>query len=280
MLVAVAGTKDSPGVTTVAFGLACLWRARGPVLLVEADPDGGVLAARLGIPQEPGLATLAAAGRHEVSASLLASHAQAGAVAAALIVAPSAPSHARAALRAVADGLSRSIAGLVGTTVVIDLGRLDAESPSLPLAGVAGQILFLTRPTLEGADALAVRLAELEGVTDLRSKARIVTVGEGPYSGQELAQVLTVTHMGHLPIAGGAEALWSATDGAHIPRRPLLRALESLANRFERSELSEQSETPQPLRMGAPNRADPASDLGVRASHRRRHRAAPSPTGL
>lgn len=231
MLVAVAGTKNSPGVTTTAFGLTRIWRARRASLLLEADPQGGSLAARLGIQQEPGFGTLAAAGRHETSAPMLASHVQGGPAGIALIVAPSAPSHARAALRAVADGLGRSASDLVDVSVVVDLGRLDSDSPCLPLAEAADQIVFLTHPTLEGADALAVRLADL---ADLRSKVRLVTVGEGTYTGHEVAQVLSVPHVGHLPNdRGGAGALWSGVDTANLPRRPLLRALQDLANQLE-----------------------------------------------
>jgi MinD-like ATPase involved in chromosome partitioning or flagellar assembly len=231
MLVAVAGTKGSPGVTTVAFGLARVLRTRGPALLMEADPQGGSLSARLGIPQEPGLGTLAAAGRHELSGATVASHTQGSAAGLALLVAPSAPSHARTALSAVAEGLSQSVEGLMNTTVVVDLGRLDSGSPSLPLAAAAPQIIFLTQPSLEGTDALAVRLLDL---ADLRSRVQLVTMGEGAYGGSDLAQVLSVPHVGHIPHdPRGAGALWSVIDSVHVPRRPLLRALQSLANRLD-----------------------------------------------
>lgn len=231
MIVAIAGGKGSPGVTTVAYGLARLWRGRTSTLLLEADPGGGSLAARLGIAQEPGLGTLAAAGRHELSEATLVGHAQGGPARLALVVAPSAPSHARAALLTVAEAISQSLARLTNTTVVVDLGRLDGESPSLSLARAASRFVFLTQPTLEGADALAVRLAEL---ADLRPRAQMVTVGDGAYGGDELGRVLSVSHAGHIPNdPAGAHALWSAMDSGRLPGRPLLRALQTLAGRLE-----------------------------------------------
>lgn len=264
MLVAFAGAKGSPGVTSTAFGLSRVWRARGPSLLLEADPQGGALAARLGIQQEPGFGTLAAAGRHEVSAAMLANHVQPGPMGVALIVSPSAPSHSRAALRAVAAGLCRSVAGLVDVRVQVDLGRLDGDSPCLPLAEAASQIVFLVHPTLEGADALAVRLSDLG---ELRSRVRLVTAGEGAYSGHELAQALSIPHVGHLPSdPGGARALWSGVDTAGLPRRPLLRALQSLADQLERQEQLQ----PEPL----PRQLDATTVQVAGAAIEPRHRSA------
>src|SRR5262249_57798282 len=61
-LVVVAGGKGAPGATTTALGLASAWTGQRRVV-VEADPDGGVLAARLGLGLAPGLMTVAAAPR-------------------------------------------------------------------------------------------------------------------------------------------------------------------------------------------------------------------------
>ncbi len=231
MIVGVAGTKGVPGVTTVAYGISWFLGANRPVALIEADPDGGAMAARLGLPQEPGLATLAAAGRHELSAAMFASHLQASPLNFALLLAPSAPGQARAALRAMAESLEQAIQDLQTITVVVDLGRLDLESPSLPLVANAEHILVVTQPTLEGTDALAVRIAER---TELRSRAELVTVGPGAYDGRDIAEALSVQHVGHLPRDPvGADTLWSLEAKSRSRcRRPLLRALGLLATRL------------------------------------------------
>ena len=55
-VIAVGSVHGSPGATTLALDLARLC-ARSPgreVLLIEADPDGGCLAARLDLAVKPG----------------------------------------------------------------------------------------------------------------------------------------------------------------------------------------------------------------------------------
>lgn len=229
MIIAVAGTKGAPGATTACFGIACFLRRNRPVIMVEADPEGGCLAARLGLAQEPGLSTLAAAGRHELCENVLAAHVQSGPGGLGLLVAPSAPSQARASLRA-AGALGRTLTELSQADVVIDAGRLDAESPALPLVRVAEQVLLFASPTLEGADAAAVRLSELG---DLRRRTHLVTVGDGPYAGDEVARVLAIDHAGRLPHdPASASMLWSSTERSLDSRRPFLRSLAQLAGQL------------------------------------------------
>jgi len=231
VILAVAGTKGAPGATTMCLGVACLLRARRAVSLVEACPGGGCIAGRWQGPQEPGLGTLAAAGRHQLSEAVLGKHLQGLPGGPAAIVAPSSPTHARTALRAVAEGLALLLATIQGVDVVIDTGRLDAESPSLALAGAAGHLVFIGRPTVEDADAIAVRLVELG---ELRRRSSLVTVGQGAYDGAEVARILAVDHAGHVPKDDqGAAFLWSSPDKALRSRRPLVRSLAQFTARLE-----------------------------------------------
>jgi hypothetical protein len=224
-VVAVAGTKGALGVTTLCMALARNWLPANSVLVIEADPDGGVLGARLGVSQEPGLGTLAAAGRHELSDPLIQDHTQSSGDLS-FIVAPSSPNHARAALLSASRRIGDALAAKPEATTLIDLGRLDSESPALPLAQSAQAILFLAAPNLEGADGLAVRLIALE---DLRRRCHLVTVGEGPYEGAEIGRVLAIPHIGHLPKdPAGAKAVWNLTARSKV-RRPLLRAVRHIA---------------------------------------------------
>lgn len=225
ILVGVAGAKGALGVTTLTMALAHTLSSASDALLVEGDPDGGVLAARLQLSQEPGLTTLAAAGRHEISSQLLGEHSQrVGGLS--VIVAPSSPSHVRAALHSLSLTVQQAASFGADFKIVIDLGRIDGESPALPLALLARNVWFLTTPDLEGADALAVRLIELEG---LRGRGRLVTVGDGPYQGSELGQVLGIPFIGHLPRDTlGADAVWARRYAKK--RRPLIRGVATLAN--------------------------------------------------
>ena len=62
-VVALASLKSSPGTTTAALALCQVWPSVRRALLIEADPGGGVIAARMGDSPDPGLITLAAAAR-------------------------------------------------------------------------------------------------------------------------------------------------------------------------------------------------------------------------
>src|SRR5690606_40344837 len=59
-LVALTSVKGAPGVTTTVLAMAAVCPPSRRLVVVEADPEGGVLAARLGLRAEPGLVTLAA----------------------------------------------------------------------------------------------------------------------------------------------------------------------------------------------------------------------------
>lgn len=239
MLVAVTGAKGSVGVTTLAYALARQWTSvRAPAVFVEADPDGGSVAARLGLCQEPGLATLAARARHDEGSSGLDRHLQRPTGSPPLLLLPSAPGHARAVLRAVADSLARppspaddgepaAATDEGAQTLIADAGRLDGDSPALPLVQAAATVVVVGRPTLEGADAMAVRIAEMP---ELRAAIGIVTVGDGPYGGQELARALSVRCLGELPDHSAAvRSLWAGGRLRQRPGGPYLRAVSAIA---------------------------------------------------
>ena len=239
MLVAVTGAKGSAGTTTLAYALARRWASKGlSSVFVEADPDGGVVGARLGLCQEPGLSTLAAGGFHEGPGSGVRRHIQRGPGSAGVLLLPSAPGHARAVIRVVGG----AVIDLAGPgpggapapgmpRVVVDAGRLAGDSPATAFLGAAATVVIVTSPTLEGADAVAVRIAE---VPDLRARMGLVTVGDGPYPGQELARVLTVRHLGDLPHHSSAvQPVWAAGMRRRHRKGPYLRAVKSIADRLE-----------------------------------------------
>jgi MinD-like ATPase involved in chromosome partitioning or flagellar assembly len=114
-LIAVASVKASPGVTTAALALAAAWPAPRR-LVIEADPSGGDLGAWLGLAPAPGLASLAAAIRHDHSPGAAWRHAQAlGASGVSVVVAPAGAEQAAACLATVAS--PRSGSGWLGAGV-------------------------------------------------------------------------------------------------------------------------------------------------------------------
>jgi len=99
-MVAFAAAKGAPGVTTAAAAVAAVWPAERGVLLAECDPGGGDLAARFGLPAQPGLVSLAAAARRELDAAMVAQHTQTLPGGLRVLVGPPGAEQAAAALKA------------------------------------------------------------------------------------------------------------------------------------------------------------------------------------
>ena len=233
MRVVFASARSSPGVTTAMLACASVWPAR--VLLVEAAEDGGALAARFGLPFEPGLTTLAAAFRHggngdDQSASL-GSHVQAlpGTDRIAALVGPASLEAAQALLRTAAGRLA-GLLDQADTDVLVDAGRLPAVPLARPLISSADRLLLVVRPRVEELTALASRLAHLSG---LGPSPELLLVGDRPYGPGEVAGTLGVPVAGvlaHDPDA--AEALAAAGSGRRLGRSALLRTAGGLVDRL------------------------------------------------
>lgn len=168
-VVTLSSAKGSPGVTTLAMVLADLWP--DAVVLADVDPDGGDLAARLGLGSEPGLVTLAARGR--------------GALGWAGVEAVLQAAGRARVLAGVADpGQARGLAGLWGPLagalveapglVLADVGRLRPDNPAaracVEVAVLNVVVTRLDPPSLAHAGAA---LAALDGQSAL-------VVGRGP----------------------------------------------------------------------------------------------------
>jgi hypothetical protein len=229
--VAFAAARSSPGVTTAMLACASVWP--GAVLLVEAAEDGGAIAARFGLPVEPGLTTFAAASRHTSNgdgpATPLDEHLQAlpGTDRIRVLVGPASLEPAQALLRTAAGRL----AGLLeqtGTDVLIDAGRLPASPLAGPLLGSADRLLLVVRPRVEELTALAHRLPQLAG---LGPTPEVLLVGERPYGPAEVADTLGVAVVGvlaHDPSA--ADALAAVGSPRRLGRSPLLRSAGAIVD--------------------------------------------------
>lgn len=223
-VIAIASAKSSPGTTTAALALAHVWPADRRVLVVEADPAGGDLAARFGLVPDPGLATLAASGRRALSPQLIAEHVQEVAGLAVLLAPPvSAP--ARTALEVAGPSLSR-VLGQLDADVFVDCGRLDPGSPALPIATAADLLLLVCRPIVAELPRVAARAAELtaEGCTPA-----LVLVGHSSPSRRDRYPTDEVAEALGLPVLG---TLADDHQGA-----ALLTGASSLSRALERSAL-------------------------------------------
>ena len=231
--IAFASAKGSPGVTTTVAALAASWPAERGLLVAEVDPAGGDLVVRLDLATEPGLVSLAAAGRRELDADRLIEHTQLlpapgdapDAVRRAL-VAPVSADQASASLSALRGGLAR-VLDQVGLDVIVDCGRLDPSSPAFDLANRGALLVMVARPVVAEVHHLSSRLA------GLGSRAvSLLMVGDRPYSVSEVGAAVGASPLGTLPVdvrAAGVLTEGHPNAARLLRRAPLLRDARALA---------------------------------------------------
>jgi hypothetical protein len=237
-----AAARSSPGVTMAMLACASVWPGR--VLLVEASEDGGALAARFGLPVEPGLTTLAAACRHTSNGDrppgLLAEHVQPlpGTDRIDALVGPTSLEPAQALLRTSAG----RVAGMLdetATDVLIDAGRLPAAPLAGPLLERADRMVLVVRPRLEELTALAHRLPHL---ARFGPPLLVLLVGDRPYGPREVADTLGIPVLGALADdPDAAEALAATGPVRGLARSALLRSATGIVD-----ELTADRPAPQP----------------------------------
>lgn len=218
----LASARGAPGVTTTSIAVAA-WMERG--VLVEADPDGGVIAARYRLGREPGLVTLAAgpAGHGET----LLDHAQRLPGGLPVVVAPESAERATHVWRTAGPTLLAALAGQTAVDVVVDAGRVGPSSPALAIVPHASLVAIVARPIAEELLAAADRVRALARVNQ---HTGLLLAGEGPYTPQDVSDELGCEVLGtvaHDP--RGAEALAGGGGGKALTRSALMRSARGLA---------------------------------------------------
>jgi MinD-like ATPase involved in chromosome partitioning or flagellar assembly len=183
-VITVGSVHGSPGTTALALDLArlCAHSPGRDVLLVEADPDGGCLAARLDLAVKPGLTELAGAARVAISVDDLWSYAQPTDTGVAVIVAHPAAEQVQAALRAAVNHIGAALRESAGL-VVVDVGRLRPGSPALALAALADRTLIVSANSVEAVVSLHHRRQLLRSV----GEPLVVLSAAKPYSTDDVA---------------------------------------------------------------------------------------------
>ncbi len=207
MIIALGSVKGSPGVTCTAAATAAWLQRRllRSVLLVEADPAGGVIAARCGLSAQSGMASLAARTRGaSLSVADVRGHLQVLPVGPPVLIAPIASDQATSALAAVGEQLAQFLRRLPPDEIVlIDVGRFptagSAEEPTAPLLRVADGVALVASADREG---LAGAAAWLQSVT-LPMVGAALIARQPPlragYSSREIATELHVPVVTRLP---------------------------------------------------------------------------------
>jgi MinD-like ATPase involved in chromosome partitioning or flagellar assembly len=236
VIVAVVGDLA----TTTAVSLAAGWPAVSDVVLVEADPSGGDLAAWLDIPIEPSVSTAVTRVPDGTWSEVerLTRLTPSG-----LRVLP-APARAPEAQQALGQAARRLVPGLAATArpVVVDVGGF-AGAGAHPFLGAAAVTVAVHRQASQSARAAAVRLQRFaDRLGELGAAAPGTTivaavVGADPFPIGEIEPFLA-SATGALPVVAlpidelAAAALGGRTgvSAKRLARLPLMRAARALAD--------------------------------------------------
>lgn len=225
--VAFVSAKGSPGVTTSIVGLAAAWANDATPLIVEFDPAGGDLVRRFALGSDLGLVSFAAAARRE--SVELHDHSQEIPGGVRVVGAPSSCEQATASIALVAQQPNSLRADGV---VLVDCGRTDPRSPTWPVIERADLVALVTRPTAtDVAHAMALAPHLLERSTTVG----LMLAGKGPYSSDEVADVIGVGTLGVLPWDFDGAMLLSGERQSRraVGRSALLRACRKVAQSIE-----------------------------------------------
>ncbi len=203
----------SPGLTTSLHALAATWPPPWRALVAELNPEGGTFSLRHELPAEPGLTTLAAAGRRGLAPDTVIEHCQRLGDDTAVLLGPVAPDHAASALSVLGARLGVALDALAGIDVLADCGRIHQHSPALGVIQSARYVVLVVTPTIEGVAQAQSRLAGLDLPP---GRLAVMTIGRRPYDAIEVGEVLQVAVLGSL-----ADDVHGAADlnASRSPRR-------------------------------------------------------------
>jgi len=230
-VVSLFSLKGAPGVTTLASLLGAAWAGSRSVVLVEADPAGGDLAARFGLSARVGWSSLTSSTRRSGGIPPLGPHLQTLPGGLPVLVAARGPERRPAAtdegaaIRSGPGGTSEEVPGLT----IVDLGRLGADDTvSESWLDVSDASLVVVRGDVSSAVQLRDRAEHLSAAC--RGRLGTVVVAGG-YSGRDLRDFTGVASVADVPLdpAAAAVASGGAGSGRRLERSPLWSAVVRMA---------------------------------------------------
>lgn len=227
-IISVAGTKGSPGATTLALALAAELASDRPTVLIEADADGGDLAVRFEVAEDPGLVTFASQSRRGTRLGGFGENVRSLDNGLRVLLAPTESWRAR-------KTLEQSVSSLLDCSkieplVVIDCGRLSVDSPSASLVRSADVRLLVTRPVADQA----LHLHDVTSRWQLsRSAMQLVVVGGHQSVAAPTAHDLDLPLAGAIPEEPGAVvSLYESTTSRRYRRTRFCGAIGALASKL------------------------------------------------
>jgi len=231
--------------TTTAVALASAWPASDDVILVEADPTGGDLAAWFDLPVSPSLSTVVTSVLDGAwpDVERFTRLADSGLR---LIPAPARIGEAGQAVVEAGRSLVPTLASLRSPVTIADTGRLSTSRGSHPFVAAAAVTIVVHRQAPQSSRAAAVRLQRLAEQLDAFAAAPtapiVAIVGAAPFDIGEIESFLVgsigVGPIVGLPVDDLAAAVFGGRTGVserRLSRLPLVRAARDLALVAERS---------------------------------------------
>jgi len=233
-LIAVASSKSSPGATMLAELLVQARPRDQRCVLVDCDPAGGEWLLRPGVASEPGMVTLAMAGRRELSPGAVCDVVQRLGDGLEVVVGPVAARQAASALEILGERLGAHLGSLDDIDVVADCGRLAQRSPALGVVAAADVVVMVARPTVGEVIHLAPWVDQFlsdgrrVGIVLLGARRRRPVVA---YQPSEIAEALGAPVLGVMADDPAAAARIFAHPGslAGVGRSALVRSVAALA---------------------------------------------------
>jgi MinD-like ATPase involved in chromosome partitioning or flagellar assembly len=225
--------------TTTSVSIAIAWPATDDVLLVEADPKGGDLAAWFDMPVVPSLSTVVTrvldGSWPEVERLTRVSP-----VGLRVLPAPAGAAEAQQAVAESARVLALTLSSLRTPVVIADVGDVPTRADAHPFLSVAAVAVVVHRQSPQSARAAAVRLQRLsDQITALNSSVPsivVVVVGAVPYGPDEVATFLSagsgdvaVVALPIDPLAASVVAGRTGVSARRLARLPLMRSAQHLA---------------------------------------------------
>ena len=234
-IVAVAGDAC----TTTAVAIASAWPASQDVLVVEADPTGGDLAAWFDMPVTPSLSTVVTRVL-DGTWSEVDRHTRRAASGLRVIPAPARAGEAQQAVGEAARSLVPTLASVREPVVIVDTGRLQPAPAMHPFVGSAAVTVVVHRQAQQSARAAAVRLQrladQLDAFAGVASNVVLAVVGGTPFGLDEIrsfvADSVGSTPLVGLPIDELTASVYAGRTGVsprRLARLPLTRAARALA---------------------------------------------------
>ncbi len=248
-LVCIASQEGSPGATTTSLLLTGLWpKSQKRKVYLEADPNGGSLAATYHLSLNPDLATLAEAVDSGIAPKRLWRHTQLLPGSTEAVVSPPKSDDVYRVLETGGPKLGQWLNQLDEIDVFADVGCLDIASPAQRLVSSASSVLMVARPVSDQLRLGAERMRELQ---DSVEQVSWVLIGDAPYSAKEVEIAYGFPVMAVL--ADDSQTALSLEQGSSVSRlaqAPLVQTARKLVEVLQ-IELAAPIDTPSSQEPGS-----------------------------